>query len=344
MRTIHTLRKLVKKVDRTHKGLGAMTTTNILVAKAKKTILNVAPAGTGKSVACDSVGDLLKERSKSFTSLTLAGMHRMSGQFNQYDGHVIIDDLGAEKSMWSRISTITVLSNLVYTHYVHKVTHSYTIEIRDFNGSVSMNIQPVLLNSLVQSDEWVAVVRDKVLRYYHLFRPRKPVRERPNIDVEWGAPLHEVTMAKRKGKLWYHLISIGLTQWSYARVLEHIPDLLRSCAALDGRTKVDASDYRVLIKLLQPMQLERYIIKTYGFETGRVFDNNLYCILVEIASFKKPTVLTVAEDYKVNPRTAVRLCGTVPEWCFVTSDKPKRVLPTERTKEILDLCGANQRW
>jgi len=340
----HTMRKLVKKVNRTHKGLGAMVATNILAAKAKKTILNVAPAGTGKSVACDSVGETLKERSKKYTSITLAGMHRRADEFTQYDGHIIIDDLGAEKSMWSRISTITVLANLVYTHYVLKVTHSYTIEIDDFRGSVSMNIQPVLLNSLVQSDEWVAVVRDKVLRYYHLFRPKKPQREKPEIDVDWGAPLHDITMTKRKGKLWYQLVSIGLTQWSYARVLEHLPDLLRSCAALDGRTKVNATDYRVLIKLLQPMQLERYIVKTYGFETGRVFDNNLYCILVEIASFKQPTIMTIAEDYKVNPRTAERLCGTVPEWCWIKGNGAKKVLPTDRTKQILDLCGAYQRW
>lgn len=334
----------MKKVNKTHKGLGPMVVMNILAAKAKKTVLNVAPAGTGKSVACDSVGVMLKERSRSYTSLTLAGLHRMTGDFNSYDGHIIIDDLGAEKGLWSRISTITVLSNLVYTHYVHKVTHSYTIEIRDFRGSVSMNIQPVLLNSLIQSDEWISVVRDKVIRYYHLFRPRKPEREYPEVDVKWGAPLHEIIMAKRKGKLWYQLVSIGLTQWSYARVLEHLPDLLRSCAALDGRTKVNATDYRVLIKLLQPLQLERYIVKTYGFETGRVFDNNLYCILVEIASFKQPSILTIAEDYKVNPRTAERLCATVPEWCWIKANSPRKVMPTDRTKGILDLCGANQKW
>ncbi len=44
---IHKLRALVKKVDRTHRGLGPMVITNILAAKAKKTVLNVAPAGNG---------------------------------------------------------------------------------------------------------------------------------------------------------------------------------------------------------------------------------------------------------------------------------------------------------
>jgi len=42
---MHRLRKLIKKVNRTHRGLGPMIAMNILAAKAKKTILNVAPAG-----------------------------------------------------------------------------------------------------------------------------------------------------------------------------------------------------------------------------------------------------------------------------------------------------------
>lgn len=341
---MHQLRNLVKKVNSTHKGLGPMIAMNILAAKAKKAILNVAPAGTGKSVACDSVGQTLHERSTRYTSLTLAGLNRLQDEFSHYDGHIIVDDLGAEKSLWSRISTITALANLVYTHFVYKVTYNSTIEIQDFRGSVSMNIQPVLLNSLIQSDEWISVVRDKVLRYYHLFRPKMPRREWPEIDVKWGAALEEIELTGRGGKLWYQLVAIGLTQWSYARVLEHVPDLLRAAAALDGRNKVNSTDYSVLIKLLQPLQLERYIVTTYGFEQGRVLDNNLYCILVELASFKTPTILTIAEDYKVNPRTAERLIQTVPEWCWIKANSPKKVMPTDMAKEILDMCGVNQRW
>jgi len=148
-----------------------MIAMNILAAKAKKVILNVAPAGTGKSVACEAAHRSLGERSKLYTSLTLAGLMRMRDELEGYDGHLIIDDLGAEKSMWSRISTITVLANVVYTHYVDKITQTARIQITGFNGSASLNIQPVLLNSLCQSEEWISVVRDKVIRYYHLIRP-----------------------------------------------------------------------------------------------------------------------------------------------------------------------------
>jgi len=194
------------------------------------------------------------------------------------------------------------------------------------------------MNSLVQSDEWISVVRDKVIRYYHLYRPAQPKSYPPTVNLAWGEQIEHVKQPTHKGKLWYQLVAIGLTQWSYARINEHVPDLLKALAALDGRDKINATDYRLLIKMLQPLQLERYIVDTYGFESGRVFDNNLYCVLCEIASFHEPSIHQVCEDYKVSPRTAERLIESVAEWAWIKANSPKRVLPTQQTQDILDLC------
>jgi len=48
METLHKLHQLIKQVNKTHKNLGQLLAINILAAKAKKAILNVAPAGCGK--------------------------------------------------------------------------------------------------------------------------------------------------------------------------------------------------------------------------------------------------------------------------------------------------------
>lgn len=162
--------------------------------------------------------------------------------------------------------------------------------------------------------------------------------------MTWGEPLSEVKQPKQSGRLWYQLIAIGLTQWSYARCQEHIPQLLRACAALDSRTVPKASDYRLLAKLLRPMQLERYIIMTYGFETGRTFQNNPYCALVELASHGQPSIGTICEDYKVSPETTERLIAQMPNWAAIKENSPKRVIATEQCQKILDLVGANQKW
>lgn len=126
---------------------------------------------------------ILGTESTRYTSLTLASLHRRKDEFTGFHGHLVVDDLGGEKSLWSRTATITVLANLVYTHYVQKITMSYEINITDFQGSSALNIQPILMQSLVADDDWIAVVRDKVLRYYHLIRPVEPKSYLPTPET-----------------------------------------------------------------------------------------------------------------------------------------------------------------
>jgi len=250
----------------------------------------------------------------------------------------------SSQSEWSRVSTVTVLATLVHTHYVKKVTQSYVMELTNFYGSASLNIQPVLMQSIVGDNDWIAVIRDKALRYYHLIRPvnPKPMTSVPSID--YSTSLQEVALTPYKGKLWYQLVAIALTQWSYGRVIEHLPKLIRASAALDGRTHTQIEDYRLLAKLLKPMQLERTIITSFGFESGRLFDNNTYCLLVELASHGHPTIETICEDYKVSPSTVERLAQSAPEWCWIKSNSPRRLMPTEQTEKIFKTIGVNQKW
>ncbi len=336
---MHKLQQLISQINKSQPHLGEMIIMNIVAAKAKKTILNISPSGCGKSTATDTVAYMLGDKRLRFTSLTLAGLVQLKKIFSDTDVHIIIDDLGAEKSIWSRVSTITTLANLCYGHMVDKVTYTGRVDIKNFNGGVSLNIQPVLMNSLVQDDDWVAVVRDKVLRYYHLYRPIEPKKMIQDIKLDWGETISTIKLPKHKGLLWYQLISIGLTQWGYSRVIEHLPDLLKACALLDNRKAVNNTDYKLLINLLMPMQIERYLIETYGFETGRVFNNNFLCIIVELATFKEPTIEQIAIDYKINPATAESLCREQAQWCWIKDENPKKVIATEQTNKILEVCG-----
>jgi hypothetical protein len=317
---------------------------NIVAAKAKRCIVNIAPAGCGKSAATDTVVNLLKGIAIKYTSVTLAGLGRIAAEMSGFAGHVIIDDLGAEKSLWSRTATISVLTHLVYTHNVDKITQTARITIRDFFGSAAINIQPIMMQSIVQDDDWVAVVRDKCIRYYHLIRPIKPKKGLPAVCLEWGVPLEQVEEPTLKGAKWYQLLYIGLIQWSYARCLEHIPAMLKALAALDGRKKVTKEDYNLLYKLMQPMQLERYLLESTGFEAGRIFYNDIYCILVELASHKNLTIETIATDYKVHPRTVYRLLEQAKEYCYIKTNSPHKIMPTETAEKILKLAGVKQKW
>lgn len=305
---------------------------------------NIAPAGCGKSAATDTALNLMKGIAIKYTSITLAGLGRIAEEISGYGGHIIIDDLGAEKSLWSRTATISVLSHLVYTHNVDKITQTARITIRDFFGSAALNIQPIMMQSIVQDDDWVAVVRDKCIRYYHLIRPTKPRKGLPNVTLNWGENINNVKEPQRKGKLWYQILYIGLIQWSYARCLEHIPEMLKACAAIDNRTTVNKEDYKILYKLMKPMQLERYLLESAGFEAGRYFNNDIYCILVEIASHKNPTIETIATDYKIHPRTVERIIENAKEYCWIKHNSPKTIMPTDQTKQLLEIAGVNEKW
>jgi len=341
---LHAIQKLIREINKTHKGLGAMIAMNIIAAKAKQCIINVSPAGCGKSTATDAVTNLLKERAQKYTSLTLAGLKHIADQMTQYNGHVIIDDLGSEKSEWSRVSTVTVLATLVHTHNVTKITQAGVLEIENFYGSASLNIQPVLMDSIIGDSDWIAVIRDKSLRYYHMIRPKNPQPLLMNPNFSWGTPIQEVAPPKMNSKSWYQLVAEGLTQWSYGRVKEHLPKLLQATASLDNRTTVQNEDYKILYKLMKPMQLERYLVSTYEFESGRIFEKNLNCILVELASHGAPSIETICEDYKCSPSTTIRIAQSLPEWCWIEAGSPKRLRPTEYTQNIMKIVGVNEKW
>jgi hypothetical protein len=341
---MHALHELIKKVEKTHKGLGRLIAMNILAAKALKCILNIAPAGCGKSTATECVYSALRNISRKYTSLTLAGLKHIAEELSNYRGHIIIDDLGAEKSTWARVSTITVIANLVHTGYVYKITQTYIISIENFQGSAAINIQPVLLNSLVGDEDWIAVVRDKTLRFYHLHRPRIPQDKPPHIEISWGKGLDEVQLKLKRGKLWYQLIAYGLVQWSYARCLEHLPAYLKAAAALDGRTKVEQQDYRLLIKLLKPMVMERYLMKSYGLEAGIIFEDDVYCLMTELATNPAVPIQTICDDYKVSPKTVERIVQEHPEYFWIKQDSEKMLMPTEHAKQILAAAGAYDKW
>lgn len=336
---MHSLTRIEKEVDKTHKGLGRLVAVNLLAAKAKKCILNIAPAGCGKSTATDCVHHALKGISRKFTSITLAGLRHMSRTLSGFGGHLLIDDLGAEKSTWARVSTITVLSTLVHTGYVSKVTQQYVIEVTNFQGSAAINIQPVLMRSIVAEEDWVAVIRDKTLRFYHLPRPRKSVKEPPKVALDLGIPTQDVKFKLKKGKLWYQLMALGLTQWSEARCMEHIPDYLKAAAALDGREVVKPIDYRVLAHLLKPMTLERYIMKYYGMESGRTFLNDVYCLLTELATDPEAPIEIICEDFKVSPQTVENVVQEYPDWFWIKQNSPRMLCPTEYTKKVLKIAG-----
>lgn len=333
---MHKLKEIENEVNGSHSGLGRFLTFNLLCAYANQCVLNVAVAGIGKSTCTWTLKDLFGNNAIILDSITRSGFKYIADELTGFSGVVIVDDLGKVDTQYSRMATVSSFAELVYSHFIKKMTYAIEIDIQGFHGAALMNIQPVLMEMLTNRPEWEAVIRDKTIRYYHLQRPLNPRKHHPRLIVPERVDLDTINFEMEPGEVYFDLLQLGLTQWSYARTVEHIDDLVRAAAMLDGRDAVKITDMEVVHHLLLPMLLERWYFKKYAFESHIHFDDDAMCIMTELASFKTVTIEQVCVDFKVTPQTCYTLLKNVEEWAIVNNGF---VEPTEQTCEILESVG-----
>ena len=338
---MHPLYSVIEEMESTHSGLGKAMAFSIIAVKAKQCLLFVSPSGCGKSVISDTMAKIHPE-AFPLLSVTKARLTAYKDAFSNFQGVVIMDDMSAAGSMYERKETLVAFSVMCYSHSIEKHTFNSDFQINNFQGSTMMNIQPVLLAEVYQYPEWEGLIQEKTLRYYHLYRPTSPTSGKPNLKVDWGIKLEEVHKPRHDYKLYSSLEKIAIIQWSDARAMEHLDNLLRAVAALDNRAEVIGSDLILLYKLIKPLSLERHIFQKSGFETGRYMDTNLCAVLVEFASWKDVNIDRIARDYKISPSTVYRLLSNIQEWFVQDKVKARRLMPKPALMKILKEAGVER--
>lgn len=335
---MHQLYKIAEEVNSTHKGLGNAIAFSILCVKARQCLLVVSPSGCGKSVMTDILASV-HPNAHQMLSITKARLSDYKDTFSHFNGVVLMDDIAAAGSLYERKETLIAFSVLCYTHAISKHTWTSDFEITEYHGSAVLNIQPALLAEIYEYPEWESLLREKSLRYYHLYRPTTPNANKPDINVDWGIDLDLVHKPRHDYKLYNSLHNICSIQWSDARTLEHLDTLLKSVAALDRRQDVNNNDLILLLHLIKPMTIERYVMHKTGFEVGRWMDTNLCAVLVEFASWKNVNIDRIARDYKISPSTVYRLLSQIHEWFGEDKVKSKMLVPKPELKRILKEAG-----
>lgn len=335
----HVLLEIEATVNETHKGMGGLVSTLLLVAQARKCMLIVAPAGTGKSTATATLKDILGNV-RLLDSVTRNGLQGLASEFNGFTGLVSIDDLGKIDTFYSRLATITTFVELCYSHFVEKHAQGVNLAISDFNGSAVLNCQPGVFRRVVQTGEWEATIMDKSLRYYHLWRAVEPQRELPKLPIDKVPSIAMTEAPKLEGPKWELLFRLGLVQWSRARTYEHMADYLRASASLDGRHHVDDSDYDTVLHLLRPMILERVLMTKTDLEGGRDFNANLLCLAVEFTTYGTFPLDILAENYKISNATAIQIMRQSQRYAHMLETSPITVQPTPEMQRIMDVLQA----
>jgi len=338
---VHPMHNVIATIDKTHYGLGRAVAFSIICVKAKQCLLLVAPSGCGKSVITDMMKDI-HPNPVPLLSVTKARLTSYKDTFTNFFGVVLMDDIAGAGSMYERKETLVAFSMLCHAHTISKHTFTSNFEITNFHGATIMNIQPAILAEIYQYPEWESLISEKTLRYYHLYRPTMPKVERPKLTVNWGIDLDLVKKPRHDFKLYSTLEKIATIQWSDARTLEHLDNLMKATAALDRRQEVNAGDLQLLHKLMKPMTVERYIMHKIGFETGRWMDNNLAAVLVEFATWKNINIDRIARDYKISPSTVYRLLAEIKDWFKESEVKSKMLVPKPELKRILKEAGVER--
>lgn len=329
----------MQQVDKTHRGLGRLYSFCLMSIKAKKVVLLIAVAGSGKTTALEAAAKVNKKGFMAFDSITRSGLKVIEKKLNDFEGTCIIGDLGNIDTGYSTKESIKTAVLLTYEHHLTKLNSQMNLSIENFQGSFITSAQPVIMQNLINSQDWEAVVRDKTIRYYHLIRPLFPNNEKINIHADWGKDFDDVTYKHKQSKEFDELWRCGLDQWGRSRTSVHVIDLLKACAALDGRKYVNHSDVLVALELTKPMRLEKFLVEKQGFETEKEFMHNHACMLTEFATYKEVTYDQIATDFFVSLRTVNRLLLTVRELVLPNPRDENKLIPTDIAVKVLKECG-----
>lgn len=295
------LKELINDVEETHKNMGELIAICQIIVKARKMAMIISPSGCGKSTAMYEVGKNISNAIMP-DKLSIAGLVVMADRLNSFRSVIVVDDITTTQTEYARKATVTTLVALVYSHRVQAIMAGQEFEIEDFYGSALVGVQPIMLKSLMLLDEWEGSIQDKALRYYHMYRPLSPYIGTPKINFKNGIDIESVDdFEPDKGnENWQKLVNLGHSQWSRARTVEHMKDMLKAVSALESRTQVIEDDYILLAKLLKPMSLENVIVVKEQLDSERLLDNTTLNLLVEYYTYNgKFSLAQVAQDYKI---------------------------------------------
>ena len=329
----------MNQVEKTHTGLGSLYAFSLICVKASKALVVISPAGTGKSSTINAAAKINPDGVIEAGSLTRSGIPKASMNLNDSKRTILTDDLGEIDTKYSALETLKTAVHLVYEHQISKYNSTTQLNIQNFHGSFLTTIQPNKMQEIVSSSSWEAVIRDKMIRYYHLIRPIKPVIAPIAVKAKWGTDISKVSDKIPKSDYYQILIDLAYSQWSKSRGKQHLQDFLKACAALDNRQRIMTKDLELLWYLMMPMKLEQYFMVKHQLESQINFQNDHLCILSELASYDTLTIQDIMNDFHISQHNAKDIIFKLDDIVMCEPEYPFRIRATEIARKILLECG-----
>jgi hypothetical protein len=334
---LKTASQLYNDIESTHKGLGKLVLFNALSDIANRCTLIVGCAGTGKSRASDLVFEKCDRSKLKIDSVTVSGLRKIQNALSWNFMSIIVDDLSKGQTEYSQIATVSVFSALCYTGQIIKLTGQLELNIQGFKGCALINLQPLLLRKIARLPEFETDIRDKAIRFYHLYFPINENIDKPRTSVSYRY-LKELNLDIKESDYEDDVFENFRYMFSKARAREHMNAYLNASAILNRRSLVTDADFELIYELSKIFRLEQYILVKRGLEGIRELDENILPLLSAIATFKTPSVKELSFRFGIKKTRLYEIIQGLTDYCILVKNSGK-IIPTDYTREILRECG-----
>jgi hypothetical protein len=329
--------QLYNDIESSHRGLGKLVLFDALSDIANRCTLVIGCAGTGKSRASDLIFEKCDRSKLKIDSVTVSGLRKIQNALSWNFMSIVVDDLSKGQTEYSQIATVSVFSALCYTGQIVKLTGQLELSIQGFKGCALINLQPLLLRKIARLSEFETDIRDKAVRFYHLYFPINENIDKPRTSVTYRY-LKEFNLNIRESDFEDDVFENFRYMFSKARAREHMNAYLNASAILNRRSEVTDADFELIYELSKIFRLEQYILVKRGLEGIRELDENVLPLLSAIATFKTPSIKELSFRFGIKKTRLYEIIQELTDYCILVKNSGK-IIPTDYTKEILRECG-----
>jgi len=256
----------------------ALYTTYCTITKT--TCIVIGNTGSGKSEMLNFL-KLNFDKVLTLNTISQASLKQIATELNNFDGILFVDDIGAINTEYMRITTMATLTYLAYQHYLRRLDYQTNLEIKNFNASLIINLQPAVFDEIVSNTSFEANIMDKSYRYYNMRIPDNKPFQHPHIKelqhIKDKFENMKVDIDKQRVEA---LANNFMTFNSVVRRYKIVNNFVKLTAILNGHKTATSEDYNFVSKMLLNNIIESELLERKGFTSTFKFNVFLFNVML----------------------------------------------------------------